>query len=58
METPNTFAAQMKNYFGFRPGDKVADFMKEIKALDENDRAQFTEMLNGAGYPVIAAAKS
>lgn len=54
-EAPATFAAQMKKFFGFKEGQKLADFMAELKALDGPDREYFTELLNGAGYPVTAS---
>ena len=53
MPMPNTFAAQMKLFFGILPGQTISDFMKELKALDANDRVYFTDLLNKADYPVI-----
>ena len=59
---PAPFAVQAKNFFGLKPGQKavgagehgVPSFMDELKALDANDKAEFTDMLNAAGYPVKA----
>jgi hypothetical protein len=47
------FAGQCKEFFGFLPGQTIADFMKELKALTPKDREELTDMLNGAGYPVL-----
>jgi len=30
----------IKKYFGFRDGDNAGDFMKEIKALDADERLE------------------
>lgn len=50
---PKAFATQMKNFFGYKQDQKLPDFMAELKALDDKDKADFTEMLNEAGYPVL-----
>lgn len=39
-----TFAVAMKQFFGLKDGQTTGDFMKELKELDEKDRADFKEM--------------
>ncbi len=33
----------IKDYFGFRPGEKASDFMKEIKALDDDEKLELAQ---------------
>jgi len=57
--TPQPFAVQMKNFFGLKEGQASVSgpgsFISELKALDDKDKAEFTAMLNEAGYPVKPA---
>lgn len=48
------FAAQMKVFFGLRPGQALADFAEELKALADEDKEEFAVMLTVAGYPCDA----
>jgi len=53
MEKEMTFLAAMKDFFGYRPGNTAADFMKEIRALDDKSRAFFKSGLEQNGYKII-----
>jgi hypothetical protein len=54
METKKlTFAAAMKDYFGYQPGKTATDFMQEIKALTPEDKAWFRANLPSVGYEII-----
>jgi hypothetical protein len=45
------FSAQMRNYFGFRPGEGLKEFAAELRALSHDDKVAFAEMLNEVGFP-------
>lgn len=46
-----SFPMAMRDYFGNRPGhDKASEFMAELKALTDEDKADFRTMLVGVGY--------
>jgi hypothetical protein len=40
-----SFVAAMKKFFGYRPGEGVRDFMKELKAVDNDDKKYFYNLL-------------
>lgn len=44
------FLAQMVEYFR-RPEQQMADFKVELDALTNQDKLEFWQMLNAAGYP-------
>jgi hypothetical protein len=46
-----SFSVQMRNFFGFRPGDGGKEFGTELKTLSYEDKLAFAEMLNDAGFP-------
>lgn len=48
--TPKSFATAMMEYFGKLPGQGTADFVQELKKLDERDRAMFRAELERVGY--------
>jgi len=50
-----SFVMQMLNFFGRKDGQTVTGFKAEINELTEKDRADFTQMLNDAGFPVQPA---
>lgn len=50
-----TFVAAMKDFFGYRPNTTAIDFMKEIRALDDKDRAYFKAALEASGYEIVLA---
>ena len=45
------FTAQMKRFFGFRDGQNVNDFASELRALSYEEKKQFCQWLNDAGFP-------
>ena len=45
MSATMSLIVALKSYFGFKPGQTTGDFMTEIKALDEADRAYFKRLL-------------
>ena len=49
---PVSFAIAAKDFFGLLPGQRVADFAVELKALTEADRAEMTEDLRAVGYNI------
>lgn len=51
-----TFIVAMKDFFGLKPGQNAADFMKEVRALDDADRAYFKAGLEKNGYEIVQAA--
>jgi hypothetical protein len=51
-----TFAAAMKDYFGYHPGTGAPQFMAELKALSPEDKLWFRENLPTVGYAITASA--
>lgn len=49
-----TFIQSMKDYFGLREGKTNIDFMQEIKALSDEDKAWFRAELPKVGYEIVA----
>ncbi len=47
-----TFMVAMRDYFGMKPGQKLMEFMAEIKALSADERAWFKANLGTVGYEV------
>lgn len=54
------FVTAMKDFFGSRPSWAVpegstplVDFMNELKALTDKDRADFTKWLATVGYEIV-----
>jgi hypothetical protein len=51
-----TFAAAMKDYFGFREGHAtVGGFMAELRALTDEDKAELRKLLPTVGYEIVNA---
>lgn len=50
-----TFTKALKEYFGFKLGQNLTDFMNEIKALTPDDRAYFTREFVKVGIEITAA---
>lgn len=48
------FITACREFFGMKSGQKLTDFRDEIAALSPEDRAELTEMLNGAGFCIKA----
>lgn len=54
---PASLGQQLKAFFGGPlPGKTNTDWLNEVKDVikDKKCKAEFTEMLNEAGYPVLA----
>lgn len=47
-----TFIAAMKDYFGMKSGQAPMDFLKEVKALTDEDRVYFRNLLPSVGYQI------
>jgi hypothetical protein len=50
-----TFTKALKEYFGFKPGQNLTEFMGEIKALTIEDREYFKREFAKVGIEIIAA---
>jgi hypothetical protein len=48
-----SFMVACKEYFGFREGQKLSDFMVEIRELTEADRVYFIALFPSVGYTII-----
>jgi hypothetical protein len=48
-----TFTKAIVEFFGKKPGQSTGDFMAEIKALDDKDRAYFKAEFAKIGYEII-----
>jgi hypothetical protein len=42
----------LMHYFGKKPDQSTAGFAAEVKALTDQDREDFKEMLRGVGYKI------
>ena len=49
----SSFIKACKEYFGFKPGQNLAGFMEEIKALTQDDRAYFIREFAKVNYEII-----
>lgn len=50
----SSFAAAMKDYFGFAPDQNLGAFAAEVKALSDKDKSEYKAMLEGVGYKFAA----
>lgn len=53
---PMSCVAALKHFFGDHP-DGTTRFVAEVKALDDNDRAELAAMLESEGYKVTTTTK-
>ena len=51
-----SFIAACRDYFGFKPGQGLMDFKKEIDELTAKDRADLTAMFKTVGYEISTVA--
>lgn len=51
-----TFIVAAREFFGLLPGQTLADFSKEIKALTVNDRTELVEMFKTVGFDATKTA--
>lgn len=49
-----SLTAACKDYFGYKPGQTLGEFMAEVKALTTEDRAYFKREFLVAGYEINA----
>lgn len=49
------FIAAMKDYFGYHPNQTPMDFLKEVRALDDAEKAYFIQALKSVGYEVTGS---
>ena len=47
-----SFASACKDFFGYKEGEGMREFMAEIKALTDTDRAEIKEGLSKVGYNI------
>jgi hypothetical protein len=47
-----SFTAALKDYFGYKPGQTLTDFMKECKELTPADREYFKKEFVKVGYEI------
>lgn len=47
-----TLTAALKDYFGYKPGQTLGDFMAEVKALTIEDRKYFIREFVKVGYEI------
>lgn len=52
MKKEMTFAAAMKDFFGFKPEQTLQQFMAEIKELTAEDKTYFIAGLEQNGYKI------
>lgn len=48
----SSFTKATKEYFGYKPGQNLTDFMKEVKALTPEDRKYFVVEFRKVGYEI------
>jgi len=51
----HTFMSACRDFFGTKEGQTAMDFGKELKELNEKDRAEIKEGLQSLGYEIHAA---
>lgn len=47
------FSVACKEFFGFQPGQTLSEFMVELRALTEEDRAYFIREFEKAGIKIV-----
>lgn len=48
------FASAMMDFFGRHPGQTLSQFMEELRALSDAERAWFKANLAKVGYEIVA----
>lgn len=51
---PMRFTVAMKHFFGLHEGQKLPDFTRELRALNDEDRLEFRAGLESEGYELIS----
>lgn len=49
-----SFTAACKEYFGYKPGQTLGEFMTEVKQLTPEDRQYFTKLFPSVGIEITA----
>ena len=57
MAEKRALTAQLKDFFGYRPGTGLKEFSAELKALTYQDKVDFAKMFNDYGLPTEEPAK-
>ena len=47
-----SFTAACKDYFGYKQGQTLGEFMTEVKELSQDDRAYFTKLFPSVGIEI------
>jgi len=47
-----SFTAACKDFFGYKPGQTLSEFMNEVRALTPEDKAYFTKLFPSVGYEI------
>jgi hypothetical protein len=47
-----SFVVACKKFFGLREGQKLSDFIQELKRLTEQDKADLKAMFPSVGYEI------
>jgi len=47
-----SFTAACKDYFGYKPGQTLGEFMNEVKELTPEDRVYFTKLFPSVGIEI------
>lgn len=50
---PMSLTAALKDYFGYKPGQTLGEFMIELKQLDDNDKTYFKNEFAKVGYVIV-----
>ena len=53
MDQKKSFTVAMKDFFGYKPGEGLAQFQAELKALTPDDRQYFYEGLKKVGVDCL-----
>lgn len=48
-----SLTAALKDYFGYKPGQTLGDFVSEVKALTNDDKDYFKREFVKVGYQII-----
>ena len=57
MTDQSSYTAAMRTFFGLLPGQTPHSFLREMKALTEEDNAWFRAQLPKGGYQIITDAE-
>ena len=59
METETkTFIARCREFFGYRAGTGMSDFVAELRALTQEDREELVRLFNESGMPTLMQVPS